>query len=402
MNSYSDVGKNYYNAIVKLEKNEAKEVEKLYQKMKLDGKSDEEKIRSMEGYVKTNFRYDKNARIEDLAQAIKSAIVNEYYCNKVFINLVKFAQIKYEAVATISRFKKKFDPEFESQTFLDNILVYFPTLDKYVVPNDYTQRLGTPGFIYSGNYGLFIKEVKIGDVVTASSSVKKIKEETYGNTFESMDMIVNFSDDLKKVKSHMIRSLKGDIAKGIRPVYFYVEDDKKKEVADELLKLSIEGATVSNAKVSNFDINTTQIDLPFTVEGDGEFSSVLERADDVIIFKVGALIGPQTEIYQEKPRQSPIEVEFPHYLDRKIVINIPQGYEPKGLDALKLNVIGGDAKAPDFGFESSYLLNGSKLEITIHEYYKKVNYPLEEYAKFRDVINASADFNKVSFVMEKK
>ncbi|MBK8585024.1 MAG: hypothetical protein IPN88_06195 [Bacteroidetes bacterium] len=128
--------------------------------MKLDGKSDEEKIRSMEAYVKTNFRYDVNASVEDLALAIKGGIVNEYFCNKVFINLVKLAQIKYEAVATISRFKKKFDPEFESETFLDNILVYFPTLDKYVVPNDYRQRLGNPGYVFCGKLWFVYKRSK--------------------------------------------------------------------------------------------------------------------------------------------------------------------------------------------------------------------------------------------------
>ncbi len=93
-------------------------------------------------------------------------------------------------------------------------------MDKYVVPNDYRQRLGNPGYVFCGNYGLFIREVKIGDVSTASSSVKLIKEQKYGSSYENMDIEVSFSGDLTKVRSHTVRSLNGDNAIGIRPVFF--------------------------------------------------------------------------------------------------------------------------------------------------------------------------------------
>lgn len=402
INSYGEVGKNYYGSITNLDKNDQKELTKLLDKIKVAGKTDEEKVRMIEAYLKTNFRLDKQAQFENLATCIKTAIVNEYSCNKLFINLIRTAQIKYEIVATISRFKKKFDSDFESSSFLKNILVYFPTLDKYVTPNDYSARLGVAGYVYSGNKALFIKEVGLGDIVSASSSVRAIKEDVYGDSFDNLDLNVTFTADMQKMKAHCLRSMAGIHATGIRPVYFYVDDDKKKELAEALLKLEIDGAVVTNPKATNYNINTNEVDKVFTLEGDIECSSLLERADNTIIFKVGALIGPQVEIYQEKPRQSPMEIEFPHYLDRKITITIPDGYEAKGLDALKFNIVGGEAASPTMGFVSNYTLTGNKLVIDLHEYYKVVNYPLSQYDQFRDVINASADFNKVSFVLEKK
>jgi hypothetical protein len=40
--------------------------------------------------------------------------------------------------------------------------------------------------------------------------------------------------------------------------------------------------------------------------------------------------------------------------------------------------------------------------VSIHEYYQKPNYPIEQFAVFQQVINAAADFNKVILVLEKK
>ena len=45
---------------------------------------------------------------------------------------------------------------------------------------------------------------------------------------------------------------------------------------------------------------------------------MVERAGSKILVKVGELIGPQSEMYQEKPRQFPVQLPFPHTLERNI------------------------------------------------------------------------------------
>ena len=53
------------------------------------------------------------------------------------------------------------------------------------------------------------------------------------------------------------------------------------------------------------------------------------------------------------------------------------------------------------GFVSGYKLEGKVLTITVEEYYKKVQLPISAYADFQKVINAAADFNKVTLILEK-
>jgi hypothetical protein len=66
-----------------------------------------------------------------------------------------------------------------------------------------------------------------------------------------------------------------------------------------------------------------------------------------------------------------------------------------------------DVFDPDKGertmeFHSYYKTEGNKVTVLIDEDYRQIGYPLSMYEKFRKVINASADFNKVVLFLEKK
>jgi hypothetical protein len=53
-------------------------------------------------------------------------------------------------------------------------------------------------------------------------------------------------------------------------------------------------------------------------------------------------------------------------------------------------------------FTSTYKIAGNVVKISVVEYYKRVIYPLSIFENFRKVINAAADFNKITLVFERK
>ena len=53
-------------------------------------------------------------------------------------------------------------------------------------------------------------------------------------------------------------------------------------------------------------------------------------------------------------------------------------------------------------FTSEYTLDGNKLSITCNEFYNIIRLPVEKYDAFRTVINAAADFNKISLILKNK
>jgi hypothetical protein len=62
---------------------------------------------------------------------------------------------------------------------------------------------------------------------------------------------------------------------------------------------------------------------------------------------------------------------------------------------------------PVIAFSSDYTFvadkkNGDKLIVTVNEVNRKLHYSPAEYTRYRQVVNAAADFNNVTLLMEKK
>jgi len=107
-------------------------------------------------------------------------------------------------------------------------------------------------------------------------------------------------------------------------------------------------------------------------------------------------------MYQEKARQMPIELQYPHMLSRKVLIHIPDGYIIKNAKDLVFDISYKENDVITMGFVSKYTLNNNVIELTIDETYRYVNYPIDQINTFVKVINAAADFNKVVLVLEKR
>ncbi len=135
---------------------------------------------------------------------------------------------------------------------------------------------------------------------------------------------------------------------------------------------------------------------------DFESAHFVERAGSRILFKVGELIGPQLEMYRDEQRMSDVENDFNRMYDRIIKIHLPPTYRVKNLDDLRISIAYDDEDEIPFSFRSDYILNGDILEVRIEEYYKEIYAPTSRYEDFRKVVNAAADFNKITLVLEKK
>ena len=129
---------------------------------------------------------------------------------------------------------------------------------------------------------------------------------------------------------------------------------------------------------------------------------LIEQAGNKLLLKIGLAIGPQVEMYQEKPRQQPVYIEFGNVQERKIDFVIPDGYTIKNPDDIKLNQTFSENGELTMGFVSDYSIKGNLLSIHIMEQYRNVTYPLSQFDQYRKIINTSSDFNKVVLVLEKK
>lgn len=395
------ISQDFYNSLYSLEKSESKAIDKIVEKNKFAKfASRAEKIKSLDSYFKTNFEISENYSELKLEKSLEAKKINTTNGLKFYLGALKSLQIPFELVITTDRNDLVFDGKFPSYVYMDEFLIYFPEEGKYVSPMSLYSRFGFPSPDLLNNDGLFIKEVSIGDISSSTSKIKRIAPTGYKDSYHNTNVTANIDLEKKEVYLDVAHSIQGYSCYYIQPIYRYLTNEQKTEV-NKNYHLSANSEGIKNLTFTN----TAEEDLfvkPMIVNFNSYQNDFLENAGDKFILKVGLLIGPQAELYQEEKRKWPGEMNYPHYLMRILEINIPKGYKPTNLNDLiieKTCIMDGNEIA---SFKSVFETKDNKIIITVYEDYRVMNYPLSIFDTFKAVLNAAADFNKKSIIFVKE
>ena len=406
--SYNEVAQNLF-AFYYPEYNEeeTKLINKFAKNIKLnnDDENEEKKARIIDLYIKENIYISDNdsENLKNLSNVINTKTANETGIVKLYVALFKKFNITHEMVLTSNRTKLKFDREFEATNFLQEFLFYFPASKKYLSPSKFGTRFGFPPPYYMDNYGLFVTGYNINGKRKAFSEVKYIEGIPASSSTDEMVINVYFNkEDFSQNTITLERKLNGYYAINIQPFMNLIPANRKNEVIDEAFAQN----TDKNAKVLKRVLINEDPSLfgvkPFVVKFDISSEYFVEKAGNKYLFKLGDLIGPQMEMYQEKKRILPLEAEFNRSYYRTIKIHIPEGYKISNLDDITIKN-SYTAKGKElFIFDSYYTLDGNILTVTADEHYRESIVAPEIFEAYRTVINSAADFNKVTLILEPK
>tara|TARA_R110001632_G_scaffold101470_2_gene209129 strand:+ start:5976 stop:7997 length:2022 start_codon:yes stop_codon:yes gene_type:complete len=365
----------------------------------------ETKTRTIDLYIKENVFYSETGgeNLKELNTVITNKTADETGVIKLYIALFRKFGITHEIVLTTNRLKLKFDKEFEATNFLNEFLIYFPESKKYLAPSKFGTRFGFPPSYYMDNYGLFITGYNIDNKIKAFAEIKYIEGLEAKHSTDVMQIDVRFdTNDFTKNNIKLDRKLHGYYAMNIQPFMNLIPADRKNEIIDDSFAKSIDtDAQVIKREILNEDPSLFGL-KPFQVKFELTSESFVEKAGNKFLFKLGDLIGPQMEMYQEKKRVLPLEAEFNRSYYRTIVVNIPEGYRISNLEDIVIKNMYSKNGKDLFVFDSYYKLEGNVLTVTADEHYRETIVAPEIYEEYRKVINSAADFNKVTLVLEKK
>jgi len=405
--SYANVSQNIYDFYSKeISKKIGSKLKQFLKRIDYsDSDSIESKIKTIESYIKTNIYLTESSgeKLSSLEDILKDKVANERGIIKLYAAIFNQLGITSEFVYTCERNYMVFDKDFEANNFLTDLLFYFPKSKKYMSPTETNSRFGYPPAYLTDTYGLFIKEVIIGDFKSAVGKIKYIKPIKAEKTIDKMIIDVIFdSNDLTNINVNLIKAITGYYALYIHPYMDIVKPEDKDELIESHAKTLHEDVNISNKKINNedpklFDIKPLEFDIDFSS------SAFVEKAGKKYLFNIGDLIGPQTELYQEKERILPVDSEFERSYIRKITITIPDGYTVANLDDINIsNTYTNDKNEVLMSFDSSFTLNDNTLTVIADEHYRINHVPTEIYEDYRRVINSAADFNKITLILEPK
>jgi hypothetical protein len=393
------ISREYYTSLFTFEKDELKAVAKVLSKNKIESAATaEEKVRKLDVFFKTSCEINDDYDLKFTA-ALDNRKMNYHNGMRFYVAALKHMEIPFELGLTTRRDELHFDSKFPSYMYTKVYILYFPGMNKYLSPLSIYSRLGMPEPDVMNNEGLFIKEVNLGDIKSSTAKIKMIPPNDFKQSFHETNVIaeVNFADNT--VKLDVTQMQQGYATYYVQPVYRYYTAEQKEEQNKNAYILS--GMVGQNFEVSN----TTEDELfvkPYTIKYKAEQNDLIENAGKKYLFKVGALIGPQVELYSEQARQWPADVYNTHFLKRTLEINVPAGFKVTNLSELnfeKICMVNGKEGAV---FRSSASIAGTKITVNVYEDYQVIEYPLDSYEQFRAVINASADFNKKNLVFEQQ
>ncbi len=362
----------------------------------------ESKIRRLDNTIKSSFILSQSGgdNLKDLEEILKKKVASTTGMIKLYIALLKQLKIGHEIVITTDKSNLKFDEDFEAHNFLNDFLIYFPKLNSYLSPTNMESRYGYPPAALTGNHGLFIKEVSVGDFKSGIGKIKYIKPLDASKTVDKMSIDVQFDqEDVTSNAIRLQRSFSGYYALAFHPYMNLIVGEDRDKFIDGLAKAMNENVVVEKMEIVNEDPNLFGIKpLEFIV--DVKTDAFVEKAGNKYLFKVGEIIGRQIEMYQDKKRILPLVDDFKRSYLRTIKIDLPKGYNVSNLEDINIdNTYSQDGKEL-LSFKSFYTMQGNTLTITADEHYRINIIDPTIFDDYRKIINSAADFNKITLVLE--
>lgn len=365
----------------------------------------EDKFIAFENNIKKQVMVNKEVQSEAASQVdqiLKTRIASEFGIVKLYAIALTELGIPYEFVIAGSRANYVLDMNFENWNNADNMMLYLTQQKQYVAPTLAQFRYPWISPEWGNQLGIHCKIVGDGVEKSAVADVRTIELLDYTQTAHNMESRIKIfpAKDSLVVESKQIFT--GYTSAAYRSAFNFSSPEDQKNILKEIVKFGTNSETILSSKLENTEFEHFAKNKPFVINASVKANELMEKAGNKLLIKIGDLIGPQVEMYQEKPREFPIEIEFPHVLYRDITVEIPDGYVAKNLESLKIDQAYPLSGDPTMMFRSDYELKGNILKITIREEYRVADYPIDQFQPFVKVINAAADFNKAVILLEKK
>jgi hypothetical protein len=401
--TWEDAAKNFYKVLSETTKKDDKALGQFIKTLKDDSNQElSVRIKNIEAKIKTTIQVESNQYDADLTapeNVIERKVASSQGITKLFFLTFKKLNIICHPVITCSRERRKFDGTFDTWGYLDEFILYFPETQRFLAPSFFEARYPIIPTEFTSQHGLFIEPFQVGAVSSALSTIDFIPATNYELNVDNLKIDVSFSDDLEFNQVNQMREFGGYSALQFLTYYDFLNKEQQTTLIEELIKETAPDGQIKSWKCTPITQPETYI---FKTEVGYQTSHFIEKAGNRLLFKVGQLIGPQTELYRDTERTNAVENAYKRGYHREIKVIIPAGYTIKNPQDLKIDVTYQDGDKTPFLFQSDYKLDGQNLSVFVLEFYKEIYAPLEKYEDFRKVINAAADFNKITLVLEKK
>lgn len=230
---------------------------------------------------------------------------------------------------------------------------------------------------YSQNFIYYFIDSIINNSKEINQDFLVLDPSIYKNDFSDNDL---FEENERLINSFRINANE------------YFKQSSLEKLSEEFIVSKVDTSFLDFSDYLNDNLNPIHHTEVFSIEG---FSY---KTNNGIVINLGTLIESQVDLVDEDDRVRTNRIVQPNLrkFENKIIINLPKGYKPIGLDNFKFNIeneVGSFTSIPTF-------IDG-KLEILVTKSYKKIFADKELWSSYLEFLDAANDFNYKKLILVK-
>lgn len=392
----------YYNALYnrKYKKKDLKLVSTLAKEIGVLEGSMEDKVRKIEGFMKNEFVVEPVNYEREIEDLIASRKGNGFAALRLYLLLFEVCDIDYEYGFTSDRYDTYFSPEIESAYFLQNYFIYFPRINQYMAPLDYSSRLGFMDYKWVPNYGFFI-HMDEDPERQSMGSVRLIPSTTANQNNDSLIIHITVNDEMDDVSVQIERHLKGYDAGEHQAYYHLYNFGRKESVHNELLNFMKDRSEFRMTEIKNMS-ESDAFTSPLIIKGDVTQlnTPLLEKAGSKTIFKLGSLFGEYLDVNELRKKERDFVFANPFTTSTTIIIDFPQ--DIKVTNSSDIPTSKDFSSHADITISSEFEVKGSRITYRKHEVYNKHRYPVAEKEQVLEAFGFYNELSRLALIVENK
>jgi len=345
---------------------------KIYPKLEIGkGDDDDTKAKKIDDYMKENFTvfsFSFNFSFDfDLKKIFGEDYLSPNDAVKYYVSLLRKVDVETEITFAPNRLSHKLDPEYETWEYLQYLMLYIPSTEKYLHPKKEYLRYGQMPPLAKDNEALYILDHSFGDIESSKFVLREIKANGYDENIESLHLSMDLTD-LEKPAS-FVRTYQGDYAASFSNNFEDLFFDDKEDIFNNSCKLIDQ----NGVPTAEYSLNNSEEDS-FTISGDFYAKGLIQNNGRAL--EIGKLLGKKEELSTTDKREAHFGI-LPQTKNVAISITLPQGKKATNLSDFNAKY-SSTVDAP-LTYQLSATQEGNVVTINLKEVFEKIVYDLDEY-----------------------
>lgn len=373
---------------------------KILEKSGLDlSGNEEQRVIAIEDFMKNKFSLAAIDDNDDWNNLIRNRQISEHDLVQLFAACFRSENIAFQIGKVNNRFDLGVDDSLEIWSRFSEYCFFLPGLNAYIAPAAPYYRYPYIPYQLCGAKGIFAKiSASESDIIADPRILPQTNPEQ--NSINITALVRFEGNDLVPLVQ-IAWDFKGQSAADFIPQLVLLPKDKEQEFVSTLIGLSDKPADIDSYSLNHVTAQNFTTGSSLQVSATLKAARLMEHAGPKYLFHIGALIGQQMSLYEEKKRRLPVELDYPNEQLRTLRVAIPTGYQILSPEQLRINQTASNGSDTLCSFHSDYKIEGNELVVSVRERYLKTSIPLSAYEGYRKVVNVAADFSKLAIVLEK-